>query len=364
MGRLLYVYPTAANGDWLQYDGHSLIVDYGAGPVIRRRYVHGPGVDEPLVWYEGSGTSERRWFHADERGSVIAVSDASGNLVGSINRYDEYGVPQGGTLTGRFGYTGQMWIPEIGMFYYRARIYNPGFRFMQTDPIGYGGGMNLYPYPTDPVNRADPLGLWASRIFYKRDDKGHYGGVGSTMGPSSGGGASMGGSGTLVKITPGRYNPATGEKTLGPSTFAYLSSGFELASAQSGGRDSGQCRVDPLVCDLLADPDTRERMVNSWNLANAGAESEEDERGFWIKQRGGDYIPDRELVGNGPVTPSIMRDRPPGANIYFHTHNFRNLPSGLSELDAMLLSRNPIIMVIHGNDGWQVFRSPLLGRGD
>ena len=43
LGRLLYVYPTAANGDWLQYDGHSLIVDYGAGPVIRRRYVHGPG---------------------------------------------------------------------------------------------------------------------------------------------------------------------------------------------------------------------------------------------------------------------------------------------------------------------------------
>ncbi|HEX8482908.1 MAG TPA: hypothetical protein VF650_13480 [Allosphingosinicella sp.] len=37
-----------------------------------RRYVHGPGTDEPLVWYEGSGTSDRRFLHTDERGSVGA----------------------------------------------------------------------------------------------------------------------------------------------------------------------------------------------------------------------------------------------------------------------------------------------------
>ena len=46
---------------------------------------------------------------------MIAVSDNSGNLHSNINRYDEYGNPQG-TLTGRFGYTGQAFLPEAGLY--------------------------------------------------------------------------------------------------------------------------------------------------------------------------------------------------------------------------------------------------------
>ncbi len=56
------------------------------------------------MWYEGSGTTDRRFLQADERGSVIALSDSTGASIG-INRYDEYGVPQAGN-TGRFQYTG------------------------------------------------------------------------------------------------------------------------------------------------------------------------------------------------------------------------------------------------------------------
>jgi RHS repeat-associated protein len=110
-----------------------------------------------LVWYEGSGTGDRRFLHADERGSIVAVTDSAGNAIG-INRYDEYGVPAS-TNIGRFQYTGQTWLPELGMYNYKNRIYDPKLRFVQPDPIGYAGGMNLYVYPTDPVNFTDPWGL-------------------------------------------------------------------------------------------------------------------------------------------------------------------------------------------------------------
>lgn len=168
-GHLVYRGPNGLLGQLLYGSRTSLAFDNARGRLaaeygndLERRYVYEPGGGEPVVWYEGSGTGDRRFLHADERGSVVAVSDAAGNAL-AVNTYDEYGVPGSGNL-GRFQYTGQAYIAELGLYDYKARMYSARLgRFLQSDPIGYGDGMNWYGYVGgDPVNATDPSGTFCS----------------------------------------------------------------------------------------------------------------------------------------------------------------------------------------------------------
>jgi RHS repeat-associated protein len=104
-----------------------------------------------------------------EQNSVIAISDAVGNPVvrrgygtyGETDAAQMIGTTSAGSSAHPFGYTGRRWDPDLGLYYYRARWYDPTLgTFLETDPIGALDYVNLYSYVAlEPGNATDPTGL-------------------------------------------------------------------------------------------------------------------------------------------------------------------------------------------------------------
>lgn len=142
------------------YDDEDIILEYDGNNQIGGRYTHGPGTDEPLSM-EKNG--QKYYYHFDGLGSVTGMTDNSGNLIQEYS-YDSFGKIQNSLapdLKQPFTYTAREYDDESGLYYYRARYYDPtSGRFLTQDPIGLDGGINLYAYvQNDPVNLVDPWGL-------------------------------------------------------------------------------------------------------------------------------------------------------------------------------------------------------------
>ncbi len=99
----------------------------------------------------------------DNRQNVRGYLDESGNIVAAYE-YTAFGetVASGGSYTtAPIRYASLYQDSETGMYYHHHRYYHPGFgRFINRDPIGAAGGLNLYAYVGNGApNRWDRLGL-------------------------------------------------------------------------------------------------------------------------------------------------------------------------------------------------------------
>ena len=151
------------------YDGDSCIAEYDINSNLKRKYIYGPGVDEPVSMTEAAGSyAGTYYYHFDALGSVMALTNSSGNTV-EVYEYGVFGQVGASDPNhpNRFMFTGREFDKETGLYYYRARYYNPQIgRFLQADPVGYKDGMNRYVYcRNNPPAIIDPSGL-ASVIFY------------------------------------------------------------------------------------------------------------------------------------------------------------------------------------------------------
>ncbi len=140
------------------WDGDDLITEDTSTHVTAASYVWGARPEEPLL----QTRSGRRLFYLqDENANVTALTDESGAVVESYE-YEAFGALRKSTgVPNPFRFAASFFDETTSTYYMRARWYAPQLgRFIQPDPAGVMGGLNLYTYvENSPIDLRDPSGL-------------------------------------------------------------------------------------------------------------------------------------------------------------------------------------------------------------
>ncbi|HRH82386.1 MAG TPA: RHS repeat-associated core domain-containing protein [Thiobacillaceae bacterium] len=151
----------------LRADGSYTLFHYGSdGELLFER--DSSGASRVYVWLDGrplariDNDTALYYYHTDHLGTPQAMTDAAGQVVWQAD-YEPFGkaVVKVNSVQNNLRLPGQYFDAESGLHYNFFRDYDPGLgRYIQADPIGLAGGLNLYAYVGgNPVSKIDPLGL-------------------------------------------------------------------------------------------------------------------------------------------------------------------------------------------------------------
>jgi RHS repeat-associated protein len=153
------------------YDGDNLAEAADQNGNELAKYAQGEGIDQPVALSSGGAIY---FYEADGLGSISSLTNSSGALANTYT-YDSFGnvTASTGTVVNPFQFAGREFDPETGLYYYRARYYDPtAGRFLSEDPISVDGGLNVYRYAWNgPLGASDPFGLVPCPTDPKRNQK-------------------------------------------------------------------------------------------------------------------------------------------------------------------------------------------------
>jgi len=134
----------------------------GAGSATRY-YVWGPA---GLICHIEAGSNATRYYHQDELGSTLLMTDESGNVTDQF-AYQPYGelINRTGSTVTPYKWLGGLAVRDEGnsLYYMLNRYYSADQkRFLTEDPAGIDSWPNLYAYANlNPAFFVDPYGLGA-----------------------------------------------------------------------------------------------------------------------------------------------------------------------------------------------------------
>jgi RHS repeat-associated protein len=176
---------TLQGTNWVQtnevfyvYDGNVVIQERDINNLPTTTYTRGKDLSGSLEGAGGIGgllarTSQtyadgplagQSYYHSDGNGNVTMLINSS-NAVVARYLYDAFGniLSKSGLLANAnlYRFSSKEAHPNSGLVYYLYRYYDPNLqRFLNRDPIGERGGINLYTYAgNNPISQLDPLGL-------------------------------------------------------------------------------------------------------------------------------------------------------------------------------------------------------------
>jgi len=134
-----------------------LIAEYNATGVLQARYIHGPGIDEPLATVQ---TGMTKYYLRDALGSIAGL--ASGQSLTAVYHYEAFGEARvlSGTID-HYGFTSRELDSSSSLYLLRARWYDSEVgRFISKTPMTFAEKSGPYVYVDDnPINVVDPEGL-------------------------------------------------------------------------------------------------------------------------------------------------------------------------------------------------------------